>query len=91
MELEQAEAKAWELVAQKAQGRFRWQDWNQEKVKLGRMTAADRVEKYRLHRVSQGMDEDTWKRPYWIADKKLSLDRLLTETNILEVVPILLG
>jgi hypothetical protein len=50
------------------------------------MIAADWIEKYRLHRVSQGMDEDTWKRHYWAAYKKLPLDQLLTETNILEAV-----
>ncbi len=86
LELKQAEAKAWELAAQKAQGRFRWEDWNHQKVKLERMTAADWIEKYRLHRDRQGMDEDTWKRHYWAVYKKLPLDQLLTETNILEAV-----
>jgi hypothetical protein len=86
LELEQAEAKAWELAAQKAQGRFRWEDWSQEKAELERMTAADWVEKYRVYRASQGVNNDNWKRHYWTTYKKLPIGQPLTEANILGVV-----
>ncbi len=86
LELEQAEAKAWELAAQKAQGKFHWEDWSQEKTNLERMTAADWVEKYRVHRASQGVNNDNWKQHYWVVYKKLPLSELLTEASMLGVV-----
>lgn len=85
LDLEQAEARAWELAAQKAQDKFRWEDWSQQ-VKLEQMNARDWVEKYRLSRSSQGVDDDSWKYYYWTTYKKLFLEEPLTEVNILGAV-----
>jgi integrase len=84
LELEMAEAKAWELAAQKAQGRFRWEDWVQRE-KIEGLTSGDWVERYRQHRVSRGMKPETWKDYAWITYKKLALDQVLNEASLLAV------
>ncbi len=85
--LEYAEAKAWELAAQKAQNRFQWEDWDGNVGKRECLTCADWIERYRQECKARGLlkDPDAWRRYFWEVFKHLPQGKPLTEGAVLAV------
>lgn len=85
IELEQAEAKAWELHAQRVMERFDWTNWS-DSPKTQRLTCSQWIEKYKAHRQGQGFSEENWKIHQWYYFKRLPPDQPLTEKVLIETV-----
>lgn len=88
IELEQAEAQAWELHAQRVKGTFSWDKWvESDRDRTQPKSCQQLIDDYRSLRAEQGLHSNTWHKHYWTHYKHLPSNEHLTEQNIL--IPIL--